>query len=320
MSGLVAFPPELYDETAFSQFRPVSGFLLGNALPMMWFAQLAYETEQRTIDRAKNLWQFDRIETIGEHFVFKTGADTPRVFSVDTRGVIGTKGDLMVVAFGGTDALVWQNIVTDADFWPVSGSDTHAGFEAAFNAVEPAFLKALEARPKSLFIAGHSLGAAIASLAALSAAERGFEPTAVYMFGMPRVGGENFASRYKQAKLAEKTYRLVHGLDVVPRVPPTTLKFKFVHVGQMLHCNSGEQFAAGPLAQNNEPTLTAGLASGMLAAIKNAVFTGRILSEKGPGPFGPLFQLLPQPIRDHLQDRYIAALSESWRKKASSLL
>jgi hypothetical protein len=58
----------------------------------------------------------------------------------------------------------------------------------------------------------------------------------------------------------------------------------------------------------------------MFAAFKKALFTGHFLAEKGPGPYGSLFRLLPPPVRDHLQDRYIAALSEAWRKRFETLL
>jgi triacylglycerol lipase len=309
MSALVEFPPELYDRKAFDNFSPASEFRLGNALAMMWFSQLAYETGQPdTITHARGLWQFDRIETIAKHVTFKSSEKSPRLFSLDTRGVIGTKGDVIVIGFGGTDAFIWENVWTDIDFLPEAGSDVHAGFQAAFNAVGQKVLKALQSGHKHLFVTGHSLGAAIAALAAMSALKEGFEPTAIYTFGMPRVGGRTFASTYITSGLGPKTYRLVHGLDVVPRVPPTRLKF--FHVGRMLHCESGQRFAAGPLSttDNNEPTLTTGLASGLFTAAKNAL-EAHILSPPGPGPLGPLFRVLPQPIRDHLQDRYIAALS-----------
>ena len=85
----------------------------------MWFSQLAYETGQpETIDNAKLIWQFDSIKTVAKHVHFQSSTKSHRKFSLDTRGVIGTKGDLMVIGFGGTDALVWNNIATGIDFLP----------------------------------------------------------------------------------------------------------------------------------------------------------------------------------------------------------
>jgi len=225
---------------------------------------------------------------------------------LDTRGVIGVKDDTMFMAFGGTDPLVWENVWTDLDFVPAAGSDIHGGFRAAFEAVADDVDGALATKPTRLFIAGHSLGGAIAVLAAQRALEQQIEPVAVYTFGMARVGGSTFASGYNNGNLGPKTYRLVHGLDVVPRVPP---KVGFFHVGRMLHCDSGTKFSAGPLSEvgNNEPSLGTGVLVGIATGLQQAIF-GRVLSPSGPGAYGRLFRLLPQPIRDHLQDRYIAAL------------
>lgn len=118
---------------------------------------------------------------------------------------------------------------------------------------------------------------------------------------MPRVGGPTFATNYTASGLGAKTYRLVHGLDVVPRIPLAAsgllrdliVRSNFLHVGRMLHCDSGSRFTAGPLSgtDNNEPTLATGLAKGAIDAIQNAV-GGHILSNEGPGPLGPLFRLL----------------------------
>jgi triacylglycerol lipase len=307
MSALVEFPPELYDAKAFDGFKALSDFRIENALALMWFSQLAYETGQGdTILLAQRLWHFDRITTFARHIIFQAGRTSPRRYSLDTRGVIGEKADVMVIAFGGTDALVWENIWTDIDWVPAVGSDTHGGFQAAFDAVAATIDEALLKRPKHLFIAGHSLGGAIAALAAERALQGGAEPEAVYTFGMPRVGGKTFSSKYNDGKLGQKTYRLVHGLDVVPRVPP---KLEFFHVGRMLHCDSGAKFRSSSLSQvgDNQPSLGTGLTTGIAGTIQNA-FRGQLLSPPGPGPYGPLFRVLPQPIRDHLQDRYIAAL------------
>jgi hypothetical protein len=308
MSALVEFPPELYDAKAFDGFKELSDFRIDNALAMMWFSQLAYETGQGdTILLAQRLWRFDRISPFAKHVIFQVGATSPRRYSLDTRGVIGEKADLMVIAFGGTDALVWESIWTDIDFVPARGSDIHGGFQAAFDAVVPTIDEALLKRPKHLFITGHSLGGAIAVLAAMRALKGRAEPEAVYTFGMPRVGGRTFASEYNDSKLGQKTYRLVHALDVVPRVPP---KLGFFHVGRMLHCDSRAKFSSSLLSQvgDNQPSLGTGLTTGIAGAIRNA-FRGQVLSPPGPGPYGPLFRVLPQSIRDHLQDCYIAALS-----------
>src|SRR5438132_538773 len=67
MSALVEFPPELYDAKAFDGFKVLSDFRVENALALMWFSQLAYETGQDdTILLAQKLWHFDRISTFAK--------------------------------------------------------------------------------------------------------------------------------------------------------------------------------------------------------------------------------------------------------------
>jgi triacylglycerol lipase len=75
---------------------------------------------------------------------------------------------------------------------------------------------------RQLWLTGHSLGGALAMLAAnelFSRAERGAAPIAgVYTFGQPRVGNAGFRDAY-DTLLKGRTFRIVHGDDVVPRIP-----------------------------------------------------------------------------------------------------
>lgn len=104
--------------------------------------------------------------------------------------------------------------------WP-GGGKVHRGFLRAFGAVWPALRRRLEpARP--LFVAGHSLGGALAALAAAA-----LRPRAVYTFGMPRVGDAAFAG-----SLRAPLFRLVNRSDLVARVPPAGPPLQFVHCGE----------------------------------------------------------------------------------------
>ena len=88
---------------------------------------------------------------------------------------------------------------------------------------------------KSLWITGHSLGAAAALLAAASCQlEESQIPVAgLYTYGQPRVSGQKFAKWYNPA-LGAKTFRYVHANDIVPRVPPRLFLFsRYTHVGQL---------------------------------------------------------------------------------------
>ena len=308
MSKLVQIPQSEYDPAAFARFAPSVGFTLDNARALMWLSQLAYETyeprQPQKIAAVAQSWSFASLAPFCQQ---KVGIAA----SYNTSGLVGERPDAIIIAFAGTDPLVWQTVITDFTMRP--GGDTHAGFQAATDAVRADIDGAIalsRATQKPLLITGPSLGAAIAVLAASYATDQSAVPAAVYGFGMPRVGNAQFHARYTAA-LGERTFRLVHGIDVVATVPPSMLGFR--HVGRMLACASGGKFAGDATAlsssASDDPLFSGGLQAGISATLANLA-AGTILSPTGPGTFGTLFALLPPPIRDHLPDRYWTALTQ----------
>ena len=95
----------------------------------------------------------------------------------------------------------------------------HPGFWAAFDAVKKQIVdkldeSGLEGLP--LYITGHSLGGALAVVAAY--ALESDRIAAAYTFGGPRVGNLQFGQRIKPP-----VYRVIHASDIVPRLPPGIL-------------------------------------------------------------------------------------------------
>lgn len=306
MSTFVEIAPDEYDAAAFNGFdASTGGFKIGNARALMWMAQLAYETHQpSTIQVVSGKWSFSSAIPFT---ISKTGLNG----SFETCGVIAERLDAVILAFAGTDPGVWQNLATISDARPTAQTDTHAGFELAAGAAAEKVAQATQISRQSqkpLFISGHSLGAALAALAAQMVVAEGPAPRAVYTFGMPRVGGSRFQASY-DANLGEVTYRLVHGDDLVARVPMSSLGFR--HVGQLLQCAAGSKFdATQPLSPigSDAPAFAQQFANIFVHGVNN-ILSGQILSAPGPGTFGPLFRFLPPEIRDHLQDSYYKALT-----------
>jgi len=273
----------------------------------MWISQLAYETgKSQTIDAVRKLWGFTSVSSFIQHKVDVTA-------SFDTCGILGERPDAVVLAFAGTDPAVWETLATDFNIRLTPNTDTHVGFQTALDAVRPDIDQATgksRQTGKPLYIAGHSLGAALAVLGARYADSIGAPPKAVYVFGMPRAGGERFQTDYdSNPNLGPVTYRLVHGLDVVARIPMSAIGFR--HVGRELECASGGKFdPTVPLSAigSDVPEFSLGLAHALVSNIEG-LFSRHVLSPPGPGTFGPLFKYLPQPIRDHLQDSYYNALA-----------
>ncbi|HEY0547937.1 MAG TPA: lipase family protein [Pyrinomonadaceae bacterium] len=146
----------------------------------------------------------------------------------------------IIVAFRGTQIdNFWGEVIdvsTDVKFVPVpdgAGGLVHEGFLAGLSFVWDdlkAHLNAIRNNQK-LWFTGHSLGAALATLAAERAMrEMGFVPQGLYTYGSPRVGDGNFKNRFNQNNLAGRTFRIVNNSDIIARVPPRIL---YTHVGSM---------------------------------------------------------------------------------------
>lgn len=121
----------------------------------------------------------------------------------------------LVVAFPGTDnADCWD---ADFDFIPINVpgvGGVHRGFWQAWEAISVPVLAAIDGKPVTLV--GHSLGAAIAIMAAVSMTISGNPPAAVYGFEPPRVA----PSLNVAALLANVPVNLFkNGNDIVPDLP-----------------------------------------------------------------------------------------------------
>jgi pimeloyl-ACP methyl ester carboxylesterase len=126
----------------------------------------------------------------------------------------GTEPDLADFA---TDALTWR---TD---WP-TGGHVHHGFAQALDSVWPQIEHRLGEQLKTCVFTGHSLGAALATLAA----SRVQSPLArLVTIGSPAVGDAAFV----QTLANTEAQRYVNCCDVICTLPPLALGF--AHAGAM---------------------------------------------------------------------------------------
>lgn len=155
-----------------------------------------------------------------------------------TQAYVASANDWIVLVFRGTQVDDFMASVidwaVDAQFFPVLDGHfnlVHAGFLNAVRevwrdvAAHVADLQAKKARP--FWIAGHSLGAALATLAANLC---GDEPNhlglvGLYTYGSPRVGDGGFGAR-----IPCPVWRLRNNSDLVTHVP---LGLVFRHVGEL---------------------------------------------------------------------------------------
>ena len=131
-----------------------------------------------------------------------------------------------VVVCRGTEANEWDDIKADANALTALAETVgrvHRGFKSESDALWPAIEKSLEENTKPLWFAGHSLGAAMATICAFRCMTSYIksEPEELYTFGSPRVGCRKYVNYPKV-----NHYRWVHNNDIVTRVPPVWLGYR----------------------------------------------------------------------------------------------
>jgi hypothetical protein len=177
--------------------------------------------------------------------------------------------DEFMVAFRGTreivedflyvNLLVWMSRPSGKTFWShfgfnraLASLNRRRGYDPGKPPPDPEGIKdipAIEAILKllnlylgkrCLIITGHSLGGALATLAAVHISKhlelQGMKNRieAVYTYGQPAVGGRSFYNTY--GELHDRTFRFVHGADIVPFTPPFP---PYRHVGDQYWLDDG---------------------------------------------------------------------------------
>lgn len=136
-----------------------------------------------------------------------------------------------VCVFRGTDDLDDLRKDLDAKLVPAEHGRVHRGFRDALELVWDTLEPRLCGRAPLL--AGHSLGGALAVLAAA----RLPRVRAVYTFGAPRVGDAAFRDA-----LDLPLHRVVNNNDLVPRLPPLPYR----HAGALWYLDAGGRLRAQP--------------------------------------------------------------------------
>jgi len=155
--------------------------------------------------------------------------------------------DNYILAFRGTQPNEWEDIKADLDVKKVFSSSidgqvegkVHRGFKYALNDVWKNIIEHMEiceANKKQIFITGHSLGAALATLVA----GRLNNPNVVlYTYGSPRVGSKKWNSMQKFTH-----YRFRNNNDLVTRIPPAFMGFR--HNGKFMYFDTISEIVENP--------------------------------------------------------------------------
>lgn len=151
---------------------------------------------------------------------------------------IGVNDPIVIVAFRGTIPSDLENWITDLDAiktqFGTTSAQVHEGFYEAYqslynNGLGKGLTEALVyTQAQAIIFAGHSLGAALATIAALDIATN-VAPGLVYGLatqGSPRVGDAVFSQMVTNS--IDVVWRQTHNLDTVVHVPLEIMGFQHV--------------------------------------------------------------------------------------------
>lgn len=197
------------------------------AIGLAQAAHLAYEPQTAEVRRVVEAWGFSHLRFFAEN-----GAPPEAYLIADA--------DKIILAFRGSDSIDdWRNnLDVDLIGGPLGGK-VHEGFDRLLSPlwrnIQQEILQLKDAarsqkRSLSLWMTGHSRGAALATIAVAKLREKDNPVHGLYTFGSPRVGDRDF-SRYFDAVMGPRAFRVVNEDDLITRLPPRKLGYS--HVGQL---------------------------------------------------------------------------------------
>ena len=152
------------------------------------------------------------------------GFSEARFFDHDnTQGYITWNDDILVLSYRGTEKNLadWLRNLRISSIRHEWGR-VHRGFDkglsVAWDSVRQAFEDARHNQKQRIWITGHSLGGALATLAA-AALQPTVDISGIHTFGQPRTANGRFGARFDR-EFADKFFRYVNDRDIVTRIPP----------------------------------------------------------------------------------------------------
>ena len=205
-----------------------------------WMARISWQIYSRISDTdnfpdEQNI--LTNLKDEDDKFISVTGFDNN-----SAQAALIEHEDYLCMTFRGTNEIVdWLDNVNAFSTSELFGK-FHRGFwnsvQDVWEPLDTHFRQLQNHNKRPLFITGHSLGGAMATIAAARFIHEDKPFTSVYTFGQPRVMTRN-TSRIFNAECRSRYFRFHNNNDIVTRVPSRLMGYS--HIGSYLYItNEGE--------------------------------------------------------------------------------
>lgn len=203
----------------------------GNAYWMAKLSKAVYKTTSESNQKPNEQGILDSIRSEDPKFEKVTGYDKN-----SAQAAVIEHEDYICIAFRGTNELAdWLDNINAFSTKALFG-EFHRGF---YNSVEDLWLdiqaqikQAQADKKRPIFLTGHSLGGAMATVAAAKLVHDDKPFTSVYTFGQPRALTQD-TSRLFNIECKDRYFRFHNNNDIVTRVPARIMGYS--HVGTYLY-------------------------------------------------------------------------------------
>ena len=209
-------------ELAYEQFEIEDTLKLNRILSKRLEHVLNTENQKKLANLTKRLSDLNPEKYNETLFEFKEiisgEVKTFDIVDTDTQAIIIPTEKFLILSFRGTES--YEDFYTYLKLFPTkcrSGGFIHSGFMTSYESIESEITKYLDAKEFAnmpLYITGHSLGGALAIVAAKRLKHKD-NIAACYTFGSPKVGDFDWVCTIKTP-----IYRVVNSVDLVPSAPP----------------------------------------------------------------------------------------------------
>ena len=280
----------------------LSKYSHGNAWWLAEISRLIYQ-DDFTTNKNNNLGSF-KYEDV--HFI-NNNASSTHVALIKLNGV-DKQNELkpcLVIAFRGTDDLIdWSSNTQAYQSLFDNKGKVHTGFKDVYLSIKDELFEYINDLSLPMFITGHSLGAALATLTSSDMVNNS-NYDSCYTFGSPKTGDLEFVDSLPN----EQIYRVINNSDVITTIPLDFAKIKYRHAGSSHLFNDKGEYIED-LDQDTILSYQKERLKSLKEYAKQEIFSRNIKNIK---------QNLPPFLADHAPLNYVSLLTNQLEIKRVSV-